>query len=1230
MARDYMRPPSQMIAQRVPFTSGLVLCLAIVVFAGAFLPLEEIGWMKGTDVDGVMYNIGLHKVRPENGEPMTLYDLCLRARSGESALEHGSPWCQLHSAGSAVLNLLYLTCTAAIVTGALSIASDTPAPGRSDGSRTTRQRPRMLGTIIAWVSAWLLLFTSLLTYALWAPPSLGGRPLQFAGTFVLVRHCVMLSTIIAALITAALLDIWTESDIVGVVVSVTRSSIFEKALYAVLICHLVLLGLTPVEGFASDALICMVGIYALHDSEENPRLLPKFGLLVVVSVVSTVIDLSGSHVWAGNTIVDDIGLFFKFLEVLLVAYAMPSSQEVLPKNLRDRLRRKGTVRPGFSVVAAEEDEDKEDDPNAWTALRVFMLMYDAGCVAFSLLDIFSDVLVLINWYNTGQMSYFWTGLVMFIFTSVWYTAFFVLLLLATSHSRTAPRRHSSRSTQDQQKHWLFDSVHVDRRYASLLFILLLPFGHTFPFIAFGLLRSAPPSRLREFFIYEIGGPIARLLADDEFFNGYFMVVLPYSPFLFETMCEAVPMTLIQLTAIVSTDTEDVAFVQLASIAISLSVIVMRGVTLAYSFSLHVTGFKALCITADVCLAFYTVSSLFASPGVRDEDLAGDADSWGYQLWQTMPAMTPLGVIWCLVWVICGVYLAVGVVCSILVFACRRRIVPLANQDSMAQRNRGGQRAPSVSFSDPVGTVLAVLDQTIVSTVLVTFIVCPAFVFAAMLTFTWFVIAIMVFEPEYGGSSRPWELRVVSDFTSSDLAAKAVVRLVTTDGIAQAALDGWYPTDHRAGARAEEVLSAGHVARTTEARLEDLNQVLGIDYKWAKFIRLQRGQLREQLIEPIEARLGPGPRLVLQLVLMVGGLLYAFAKLFSLLFPFLSFFLTPQTPNPIAQLTFVMLLGCIFGILLLRHHYYRYVLLCTVYSGLLLRLPKRVDSRIRSIVRSRGQGEVLRSAEPLADDPPPSRRERPALQDADRSLRSAKLARAVEEDLGVPQLDVPAMSHKSSRLSSIVGEEVKPLDTVAGRRLMVLTAYGERMLERVRLRALEQGKSTYDHLLRRSSTTSVDVGDESKARNGDDNHALYLPTERQVALALVTELDLVFRNMHEVDPGLWVRIAVENLCMCLFRLSATATRAHSGTSVELRSGIPQIATEDFEPRWWRVTLERPDDALAGLQQAGEGKTANPEIAVQGELHSPHVGAPVTADPARTPAAPRSVVDDPHTA
>ncbi|KAJ1625616.1 hypothetical protein T492DRAFT_230404 [Pavlovales sp. CCMP2436] len=597
------RHSSRKVIERVPFTSGLVLCLTLVVFGTSFVALEDTSWAIAGGDGGyrmalhrapVAYRVGLRRVHDSQGSPLLLADLCAdevaltlgSARSSGPRLLASSrsrlgPWCTCARLGRWVQWMLYGTCFFSLAAAGLAIIADThvrrskrlrhqpvvAGSGPSVGSWTTISNPMLVSTVLSWVCAWLLLLLSLLTWAVFAPHSVllgtSGEPLalKVGGIYVWLRHALALATFFGATILAALLGVWTEQDLVHAVVTLMRCSRVVKLTYLMLVLQLLLIALAPVTGVGGEAMLCAAGLYALHEQQARPKLLEWYlALLSCFCVISTVDVISArpciSQVIATltacntETFVQEAQLGLKLAVFALLALELwPASWggRLSEMRRRDTFSGDPDASPGAqaspcSLGSRRGRRDQLGVP-PWL-FHVGVLLWDGSYLLSSLADIISDVAVMWQWNRVGMHGHFAVGVAVFASTSVWYTMFFVLLLV-TSGSSSAPDSTDSAPSSDSNAggesarkrrphaptalqrlaNCVKARVGVSRVSMLALFLALLPFGQAFPFLVYGMLRAAPPELIREYAVRVLGGSAARLLADDDFFD-WSMSLLP--------------------------------------------------------------------------------------------------------------------------------------------------------------------------------------------------------------------------------------------------------------------------------------------------------------------------------------------------------------------------------------------------------------------------------------------------------------------------------------------------------------------------------------------------------------------------------------------------------------------------------------------------------------------------------------------------------------------------------
>ncbi|KAJ1625615.1 hypothetical protein T492DRAFT_1038569 [Pavlovales sp. CCMP2436] len=306
-----------------------------------------------------------------------------------------------------------------------------------------------------------------------------------------------------------------------------------------------------------------------------------------------------------------------------------------------------------------------------------------------------------------------------------------------------------------------------------------------------------------------------------------------------------------------------------------------------------------------------------------------------------------------------------------------------------------------------------------------------------------------------------------------------------------------------------------------------------------------------------------------------------------------------------------MLGCLLGMLLLRHSYGRYMLICSVYAGMLLDLPAIVTDKLALLARVREP--------PAASSASGARQVRLtsyslAMSEAERRAPSG--GEEEEEGDDLPRSEEDAWEAASTRGKPFLLRERAPRATQEGMApvptrtggsvhpLYLSTANGGKVLERLHRRALHEvyRASLYDTAIKLSfaklNRPSASESSESQDGSADDAEAgRSTPSERQVSLALVRELDALYLHMRERDADVLVRIAVERLCTCLFRLSSDGMGAREAVAeAEAEAEAEWMArTPPSQPsRRPTIPIERPEPGAVEeegrLCAPNEGATA----------------------------------------
>jgi len=263
------------------------------------------------------------------------------------------------------------------------------------------------------------------------------------------------------------------------------------------------------------------------------------------------------------------------------------------------------------------------DPIAfWRRLTWFQLVdvfHDAFTVTFSLVDIMTDVLVCIEFYQNEHMIFFWCSIAIFCIAQLSY-AFLFVGTWAADHRNTS-------------KVFIFTAV--------------LPFGQLIPvFIWLESFRipwidkclttlQLKPTGLSEQRDVALGytdgtgrrpeavESVSESAADEDSLWAYIQQkYAAHAGFLAEAFIEAIPQGVLQVVAIILL--HDTTGLNVVSILMSISVVASKGYLVAYSIHRPSFVFNYLCIAGDSFNLFATATWLFMIPTIAQEGNDDDA------------------------------------------------------------------------------------------------------------------------------------------------------------------------------------------------------------------------------------------------------------------------------------------------------------------------------------------------------------------------------------------------------------------------------------------------------------------------------------------------------------------------------------------------------------------------------------------------------------------------------
>lgn len=234
--------------------------------------------------------------------------------------------------------------------------------------------------------------------------------------------------------------------------------------------------------------------------------------------------------------------------------------------------------------------------------QVLDALHDAWTVSSSIVDIFTDILVAIAFYQQGHMAFFYSSLAIFVVAQVSY-AFLFTGTWAANHS-------------------------MGRQLC--VFFAVLPFGQLIPVFAWlesfrfaaidrclKALDLTPTAKATKVPLASAGGSAAAATApmrDDGGADNLWTFIqrkyTAHAGFLAEAFVEAIPQGILQLVAILTLD--DTAAVNVFSILMSISVVASKGYLVAYSIHWPTFTFNYATIAADAFNLFATATWLFSS------------------------------------------------------------------------------------------------------------------------------------------------------------------------------------------------------------------------------------------------------------------------------------------------------------------------------------------------------------------------------------------------------------------------------------------------------------------------------------------------------------------------------------------------------------------------------------------------------------------------------------------
>eukprot|EP01083_Nonionella_stella_P283467 964925_1 len=280
----------------------------------------------------------------------------------------------------------------------------------------------------------------------------------------------------------------------------------------------------------------------------------------------------------------------------------------------------------------------------WKQLLDFL--YDASICAFSVIDIFCDVYVTIQFYRKGHLIFFWISIFILFLAQISYT------LLACFSLEPVPDPHATGSWQERQ--WKRQKKYIQ------LFIIILPFGQLVPLYL--MIANAFPDTFDKFYAYmgyrnllhqmkqnlfqvqqttkskhRIKRRAARTQTQEDPLSLYIRhKMMSHLGFCIESLIEAVPQSILQMVFLImySSNSESVSLINFISIIMSMIVVTSKGTILSYSIYRSAAIFNFLCFAIDIFGIFCVVSWLFcADPSMHEqEDTLFEYTLYGYKMW----------------------------------------------------------------------------------------------------------------------------------------------------------------------------------------------------------------------------------------------------------------------------------------------------------------------------------------------------------------------------------------------------------------------------------------------------------------------------------------------------------------------------------------------------------------------------------------------------------------------
>ena len=314
-------------------------------------------------------------------------------------------------------------------------------------------------------------------------------------------------------------------------------------------------------------------------------------------------------------------------------------------------------RLGHILPKTEPDAPKPSCSD--TLMTVWGWIFDIGTIVISLVDVVSDVMVAVQFYEAGQTTFFGLVMASLVLSNIIYCVFACEVMLQRASSSLPP--------------WLDCFTRLPR---PLKYVIMMPIAQLTPTLhwakeqagwtsnLFGHIKTADwraptviPAALKEEAdamsrSAQVMGRLEGALK--EHLNTHIL-------FYVETVVESIPQSIIQLLAV--TFLGQATGLQVFSMSLSLFSIVSKAYVISYSYSVKVFVFKFLLAAHDVFSLFYVFATLLGKEEPHEKLFAG-------KVW-----LSYLSYAWLIkVFVICS-YILVCLIClgvTIVFHECRSR------------------------------------------------------------------------------------------------------------------------------------------------------------------------------------------------------------------------------------------------------------------------------------------------------------------------------------------------------------------------------------------------------------------------------------------------------------------------------------------------------------------------------------------------------------------------------